>query len=147
MEVPSKKSGRQQIYSWAKDHKWSPHWQEARALRESPFARSGINDPIWHLAENAAKWSARRYAVDYLPVPIGVIVNHVLLHVTAEVNPGPRVCRELIPLIRETITKARRDYEQDNESAIPWRDSETTIKDSLDEALKRETAKKLGGDQ
>ena len=119
------------------------------------LGHSGINDPIWHLAVNAARWSAHRYAVDYFPVPIGEIVNHVLLHVTAEVHPDPRVCRELIPLtranslIRETVTQARRDYEQGKDDALrAWRDSEITITESLEKAMYRETAKKqLGGDR
>ena len=105
-------SSRSVIYDWAKRYKWSPHWKDAKEQLQTTngngpprYSVSGIDDPIWHLSKVKA--------INLVPEFIGnqpgwsddQILIGIQLDIAHELDPGPRVHRELRPIIRREMKR------------------------------------------
>lgn len=119
-------TSRTTIYEWSKD--WGSSWKEARRQQRQaietgePFAISGITDPIFHLARVKAFSALYKILPQQPDASNGAILADVQRYVDQEVAPGPRVHRELQPILtkhlnilREAIAFAQRG-EQSPES-------------------------------
>jgi hypothetical protein len=104
---------RSTVNRWAMQYGWSPHWKEARKKQQyakqdgDPFI-SGITDPISHLAKVKALNQVSELIAQYPDATNSQIQQAVLTHINFELSPGPRVIRELNPLIKKAIGQARK---------------------------------------
>jgi hypothetical protein len=110
IELPQNRST---IIRWAKVYNWTPHWTEARGRRQDaiqagePFGTSGINDPIFYLSRIKALKRVDELISQYPEADNQQIAQAVLMHVNLELSPGPRVIREINPIIKKAIEQAR----------------------------------------